>query len=393
MGGVNTPTPPRSAGHPQIEPALLGTACCLLSALCYTAANICLRQLAGQQIEPALTICIKEVVSVSIVGPWLLWRWVRGERFRVPWSVLAILVAAGLVVQVAGNLNMQWAFGVVGLAITLPLVFGVNLAASGLIGMGLFGEWLSIRSVVAIVLVIAAITLLSVGLAGGSPARDSLPGASSALVVLLGLVAACVTGAAFATLGAAIRYTSKVPRPRRGDRRHCHRRRRGRVGRYQLVAIGQRGHLGHRTRNTGLDARLGRLQPDRLCADHQRLAADHVGPCQRVECFASCLGRCGRHPVVPGIPQCMAAVGNRLDRHRHRRIRPTGAAHDEMKTGKGSGVVFGQAAFHVTNRRPKTTPDPLGRSGVVFGQAAFHVDESSPENDSRHLVRCAQCHG
>jgi drug/metabolite transporter (DMT)-like permease len=172
MGGVSTHTPPLSAGHPRIEPALLGTACCLLSALCYTAANICLRQLAGQQIEPAWTICIKEVVSVSIVGPWLLWRWVRGERFRIPWSVLAVLAAAGL-----------------------------------------FGEWLSARSVVAIVLVIAAITLLSIGLAGGGAAMDALPGASSTLAVLLGLLAACVTGAAFAGLGAAIRHTAKAHVP------------------------------------------------------------------------------------------------------------------------------------------------------------------------------------
>ena len=213
MGDVNTDTPPLSAGHPRIEPALLGTACCLLSALCYTAANICLRQLAGQQIEPAWTICIKEVVSVSIVGPWLLWRWVRGERFRIPWSVLAVLAAAGLFVQLAGNLSMQWAFGVVGLAITLPLVFGVNLTASGLIGMGMFGEWLTVRSVAAVVLVIAAITLLSIGLAGGGAAMDSLPGASSTLVVLLGLLAACVTGAAFAGLGAAIRHTAKAHVP------------------------------------------------------------------------------------------------------------------------------------------------------------------------------------
>jgi hypothetical protein len=26
---------------------------------------------------------------------------------------------------------------------------------------------------------------------------------------------------------------------------------------------------------------------------------------------------------------------------------------------KGSGVVFGQAAFHVVDRYPKTTPDPV----------------------------------
>jgi len=124
-----------------------------------------------------------------------------------------VLAMAALVVQLAGNLSMQWAFGVVGLAITMPLVFGVNLAASGLIGMALFREWLSLRSVVAIALVIAAISLISVGLAHANDSLDSLPGATSTGIVLLGLAAACGTGAAFACLGAAIRHTSKAQVP------------------------------------------------------------------------------------------------------------------------------------------------------------------------------------
>jgi drug/metabolite transporter, DME family len=137
----------------------------------------------------------------------------HGERFHIPWSALAVLAFAGLVVQLAGNLAMQWAFGVVGLAVSMPLVFGVNLTASGLIGMALFRELLSVRSVVAILLVIAAVTLLSVGAAGASESSESLPGASSALVVLLGLGAACLAGAVFAGLGAAIRHTAKAKVP------------------------------------------------------------------------------------------------------------------------------------------------------------------------------------
>jgi drug/metabolite transporter, DME family len=210
---VNTATQPPTVYLLRIEPALLGTACCLLSALCYTAANVCLRQLAEQEIDSAWVICVKEIISVAVVGPWLLWRFMHGERFHIPWSALAVLAFAGLVVQLAGNLAMQWAFGVVGLAVSMPLVFGVNLTASGLIGMALFRELLSVRSVVAILLVIAAVTLLSVGAAGASESSESLPGASSALVVLLGLGAACLAGAVFAGLGAAIRHTAKAKVP------------------------------------------------------------------------------------------------------------------------------------------------------------------------------------
>jgi drug/metabolite transporter (DMT)-like permease len=187
---------------------MAGAACCLLSALCYTAANVCLRQLAAIQIDPAWVICIKETVSVGIVGPWLLWRVARGERFLFPWRALAVLAAAGLAVQLAGNLSIQWAFGVVGLAISMPLVFGINLTASGLIGMFIFRELLSARSIIAICLVILSVTLLSIGVTETDSWADSLPAASSTPIVLLGIGAACLGGAMFATLGAAIRYSA-----------------------------------------------------------------------------------------------------------------------------------------------------------------------------------------
>jgi drug/metabolite transporter (DMT)-like permease len=66
---VNTATQPPTVYLLRIEPALLGTACCLLSALCYTAANVCLRQLAEQEIDSAWVICVKEIISVAVVGP------------------------------------------------------------------------------------------------------------------------------------------------------------------------------------------------------------------------------------------------------------------------------------------------------------------------------------
>jgi len=208
---VNATTKLTSIFSRRIEPAVLGTVCCLFSALCYTATNICLR--AVIQIDPAWVICVKETVSVAVVGPWLLWRVIRGERFSFPWKALAVLASAGLAVQLAGNLSIQWAFGVVGLAISMPLVLGVNLAASGLLGMFCFREMLSPRSIFAIVLVILSITLLSLGAAGKDSWAESLPAASGTLVVLLGIGAACLGGSMFATLGAAIRYAAgaRVP--------------------------------------------------------------------------------------------------------------------------------------------------------------------------------------
>jgi len=188
---------------------LLGSGCCLLAALCYTGANICLRQLAGLDVAPAWVICIKETVAVTALGPWLLWQACRGSCFSFPLKAVAILAVAGLGTQLAGNLGIQWAYGVIGLAATLPLTLGMSLSGSAVIGVVLFREWIPLRSVAAVVMVIASIVLLSVGATGHSDSPVTPTAASGTLVVLLGITAACVAGMMFASLGAAIRYAGK----------------------------------------------------------------------------------------------------------------------------------------------------------------------------------------
>jgi len=187
----------------------LGTVCCLLSALCYTATNICLRQLAEMRADPAWAICIKEAVTVTVVGPWLLWQVFRGGRFSLTIRAMAILVLAGLAVQLAGNLGILWAYSVIGLAVTLPLALGMSLTGSAVIGIVLFYEWLPVRSIVAIALVIGSIVLLSIGVTGQNESPESTSAASGAFFVLLGIAAACVAGLTFASLSAAIRYAGK----------------------------------------------------------------------------------------------------------------------------------------------------------------------------------------
>ena len=190
----------------------IGTACCLLSALGYTAANICLRQSAAMEIDPAWVICIKEAVAVAVVGPWLLLQLLRGRRFALPARALAVLVVAGLGVQLLGNLNLQWALGVVGLAISMPVVFGAMLIGSALIGLLVFRETLPPRSALAVALVMVSIAFLGTGAARAEGSQGALPAAGVPLV-LLGIAAAGLCGITFATLGAAIRYSAgaRVP--------------------------------------------------------------------------------------------------------------------------------------------------------------------------------------
>ena len=112
-----------------------GTVCCLLSAVGYTGANICLRQLADIETDPAWGICLKETTAVVVFGPWFLWKFGRGGRLFCTRRTLFTLIGAALTVQLVGNLGIQWAFGIValvsivGLVISLPTVFGTTLIA------------------------------------------------------------------------------------------------------------------------------------------------------------------------------------------------------------------------------------------------------------------------
>lgn len=191
----------------------LGTACCLLSALCYAGSNICLRQLADMGANPAWAICVKEAVAVAVLGPWLLWRIGRGSRFSFTLRSLAVLVLAGLAVQLAGNLGLLWAYGVVGLAIALPLALGMNLTGSAAFGVVSFREPLPMRSMAAVLMVIASVVVLSIGATGQDKAPEGAPAAFGILVILLGVGAACLAGLTFASLGAAIRYAGSASVP------------------------------------------------------------------------------------------------------------------------------------------------------------------------------------
>ncbi len=45
--------------------------------------------------------------------------------------LVAVLMLVGLFVQLGANLGMQWAFGVVGLAVSVPVMFGAMNVVGG----------------------------------------------------------------------------------------------------------------------------------------------------------------------------------------------------------------------------------------------------------------------
>ncbi len=191
-----------------LHPVIAGTACCVVSALGYTAANICMRQLAELRCDPTWAIFNKELVTLIVVGPWLLYRALRGLAGRPPWWTLATLMLVGLAVQLGANQGVQWALGVIGLTITIPVIFGVMLTASAVMGRVFLGERVSRRSAAAVGLLLVSLVLLglSAGAAGHSITCSSTV-ARSPLLIALAVGAACLAGAIYAVLVVTIRHT------------------------------------------------------------------------------------------------------------------------------------------------------------------------------------------
>ncbi|MEO8498955.1 MAG: hypothetical protein ABI614_28155, partial [Planctomycetota bacterium] len=69
--------------------ALWGTIYSVISAVGYTATNVCLRSVTD--CDPVWVSCIKSIPTVVGVAPWLVVRWSRGERVFPPWPVVATL--------------------------------------------------------------------------------------------------------------------------------------------------------------------------------------------------------------------------------------------------------------------------------------------------------------
>ncbi len=207
MKEARTPTPYFSTGPLGLSPVAAGTACCVVSALGYAAAQICLRQLDQMGADPMWVICNKELVTVVAVGPWLLCRAYRGLSVVPSVRVLMLLIAVGLAVQVGANLGVQWALSVVGLAVAVPLIFGVMLTASAVMGLMVLGERVSPRSMLAIGLLLAALALLGIATYAGNQPDEARADPVGPLKLALGIGAPCLAGAIYALLTTTIRRT------------------------------------------------------------------------------------------------------------------------------------------------------------------------------------------
>ncbi|MEA1950342.1 MAG: DMT family transporter [Planctomycetota bacterium] len=185
-----------------LSPIVFGVACCIVSAFAYTAVNICLRFM-STQFDQVWVVCMKELMTVVIIAPWLLAQAYRGRMVLPSTRLLVVLTVMGLLIQWAGNLPMIWAMSVVGLSITVPVALGTNLAFSAILGWLILRERITGASAFAIALMFLSVVLFSLG---ASRVSESITGTSvSTTMTILAVLAAVMAGTVFACLAIVIR--------------------------------------------------------------------------------------------------------------------------------------------------------------------------------------------
>lgn len=192
------------------EPFVLGTLLGFVSAVGYTGANIFLRALT--HCDPIWVSCIKAFPTVVLVSPWLVGRAVRGQVISPSLKLLWLLVLAGVLGQLGGNVLFQWSLGVVGMALSVPLTLGAMILTGTLLGRYFLREHVSRQMAWAIFTLILAIFILGFGARAANLAIvetgiDEFTAGGLAYLAA-GVMAACTSGVVYCILGAAIRHAS-----------------------------------------------------------------------------------------------------------------------------------------------------------------------------------------
>jgi len=139
------------------------------------------------------------------------------------------LVAAAVVCQVLGNVVFQWSLGVIGMALTIPLMLGAMIFGAAVLGRLVLREPVTPMMAAALLVLVAAVFVLSAGArqVSGVDPPDTLAtsgrhaaggtglfkrpdgGPVTPVLLLAGAGAACLAGLAYAQLGVVIRSVVK----------------------------------------------------------------------------------------------------------------------------------------------------------------------------------------
>ena len=183
----------------------VGTALALVSAVLYTATNMCLKAAADSNLDPYWIACLKAVPTLALTVALVGWDRSRGKRLGLTGRDWLALTLTGLIAHIGGNVAFQWGLGIVGLAAAVPLTFSMILVGGALMGRIWLGEGITTRSIVAIAILCASIALLGMH---AEAARGELPATAvqhTPFWTAVAIAVVCFSGVAYAVLGVVIR--------------------------------------------------------------------------------------------------------------------------------------------------------------------------------------------
>jgi len=183
----------------------VGTILAFVSAILYTATNMCLKAAAESDLNPYWISFLKAVPTFVLAGALVGWDRAKGKPLGLSRTNWFWLFMTGLLAHLGGNVTFQVGLEVVGLAAAVPLVFSMILVGGAVLGRMWLGEGISLRSVIAI-----TVLCVSIGLLGwhSELARTEQPATAKVYTPLetaaaIGII--CCSGMAFSVLGVVIR--------------------------------------------------------------------------------------------------------------------------------------------------------------------------------------------
>jgi len=187
---------------------------CIAASLLYTTSNSLLRYLVDLDAHRLVAMAGREVIAALVLGPWVLWRCIRDSQFRPSWKMVLLLTATGLVTM-TGSYLYYLGFEVIGMGVTIALVFSSMLVVTAVLGRIFLKEQLTKLTFTALLLLIMAIAMVSLGVpsnenaASENAAASFLPCPEFELTVPAAVISSILAGVAFAILNIVLRYAGK----------------------------------------------------------------------------------------------------------------------------------------------------------------------------------------
>lgn len=167
-----------------------------------------MRQLTTLRCDPFLAIFGRELVTTIPIALWLVYRAIHHQPTLPSGKTLRNILLVGVLIQVVGNGCFQWALGLIGLAITVPTSSATSITSGAVLGFFVLGERVSVRSAVAIALLLASLAFLGMGVGA---VGQSMAGAESITIaswpIALALAAAALAGGVYSLLNIVIRHS------------------------------------------------------------------------------------------------------------------------------------------------------------------------------------------